>query len=140
MLDVVEVVLLVRLSHSLVAMDVVVVNVAKNQTSAVMVLVLVGVQAADVLIVKVVVVLLEPLVVVVMVVVQTADVVVENVVRVTHQTAVTEYVHHLVMEKDAVEMAVLVRLDKNVAVTLAPVALIPMEKNVVMANAPVGET
>ena len=110
MLDVVEVVLLVRLSHSLVAMDVVVVNVAKNQTSAVMVLA------------------------------QTADVVMENVVRVIHQTAVTEYVRHLVMEKDAVEMAVLVRLDKNVAVTLAPVALIPMEKNVVMANAPVGET
>ena len=137
---VVEVVLLVRLSRSLVAMDVMGIPVAKNQTSAVMVFVLVGVQTAVVPIVKVVVVLLAHPVVVVMVVVQKVDVVVVNVVRVIHQTAVTEYVRHLVMEKDAVEMAVLVRLDKNVAVTLAPVALIPMEKNVVMANAPVGET
>ena len=136
----VEVVLLVRLSRSLVAMVVVEDLVAKNQTSAVMVLVLVGVQAAVVLIVKVVVVLLAHPVVVVMVVVQKVDVVVVNVVRVIHQTAVTEYVRHLVMEKDAVEMALLVRLDKNVAVTLAPVVLIPMEKNVVMENALVGET
>ena len=74
-----------------------------------------------------------------MVVVQKADVVMENVV-VMAKSVVIMVVSHLVTEKDVVEMAVLVNLASNVVVTLAPVVLIPMEKNVVMVNVLVGET
>jgi len=84
----VTVVLPVRLSRSLVVMVAVEDLVAKNQMFAVMVLVLVRVQAAVVLIVRVLAVQKDLLAVVQMVVVQTVDVATENVVREIHHFVV----------------------------------------------------